>query len=75
MITCADAELAVRGRGPPPVPRSTSLVFGFCATADRVAVAAMPTVARNRRRLVAVIVIWRRFVVGQPNDRDEAPVS
>src|SRR6188474_771101 len=32
-MTCADAELAVRGRGPPPVPRRMSLVAVLCAAA------------------------------------------
>src|SRR5438874_9473540 len=53
-ITCADAELAVRGRGPPPVPSRMSLVaivwvralYGRDNAAVRVAVA-----ARNARRL------------------------
>src|SRR5258708_39855688 len=30
MMTCAGAELAWRGRGPPPVPRRISLVLAAC---------------------------------------------
>src|SRR4029078_9803057 len=52
MMTWADAELAFRGRGPPPVPRGISLVlivwlwvlYG-CENPAKVAVA-----ARNARR-------------------------
>ena len=32
MMTCADAELAFRGLGPPPVPRRISLVFAPAST-------------------------------------------
>src|SRR6267143_2142652 len=34
-MTCAGAELAFRGRGPPPVPRRMSFVFAPCAAARR----------------------------------------
>src|ERR1700704_2024517 len=60
MMTCADAELAFRGRGPPPVPSRMSLVlgvwlwvpYGWENAATKVAVP-----VRNARRLQAGI--WR----------------
>jgi hypothetical protein len=55
-ITCAEAEFAVRGRGPPPVPSSTSLVCRFRATTDRPAAATMPTPAKKSRRLIRVVM-------------------
>ena len=52
-MTCAEAELAFRGRGPPPVPRRMSRVTRFCAAADRWVIAAEnATPARNLRRLM-----------------------
>src|SRR5690348_1103194 len=53
-ITCADAELALRGRGPPPVPRSMSRVGPPCATIGwgPTAAAQAIAVARNPRRVV-----------------------
>src|ERR1043166_1690122 len=51
-ITCADAELTLRGRGPPPVPRRMSLVR-LCTLTDRErATAPAIVVARNPRRLM-----------------------
>ena len=66
MITWADAELAFRGRGPPPVPSRMSLVlvvwpwllFGRENAATNVAVA-----VRNARRLGCNIEITRNQTV------------
>src|SRR5687768_10020182 len=52
-MTCADAELVLRGRGPPPVPRRMSLVAALCAAAvlGRASTLAIAAVrARNARR-------------------------
>src|SRR5688500_574595 len=50
-ITCAEPELAFRGRGPPPVPRRISLVpLWRAARRTRVESAAAP--ARKQRRLI-----------------------
>src|SRR5258706_9074646 len=54
MMTWADAELAFRGRGPPPVPRRISLVFALWASllrgSDTSPVSAIAP-ARKARRL------------------------
>jgi hypothetical protein len=55
-ITCAEAEFAVRGRGPPPVPSRMSLVRRLCPTADRAAAATMPTPTRNSLRLIRLVM-------------------
>ena len=52
-MTCADAEFAALGRGPPPVPRRISLVRPACAAeTGRPDAAAAPNPATNSRRLI-----------------------
>src|SRR2546425_1629782 len=60
-ITCADAELTFRGRGPPPVPRRTRRVFGFWArTGAGQAATPARTVAdpmRTSRRFISILLV------------------
>src|SRR3989454_2234527 len=60
-ITCADAELTFRGRGPPPVPRRTRRVFGFWArTGAGQAATPARTVAdpmRKTRRFISTLLV------------------
>src|SRR5690349_16298667 len=65
-ITCADAELAFRGRGPPPVPRRMSLVRSAWTPADRnrADAAAVTAVARNPRRLTMDTSLQFYLLVG-----------
>jgi len=53
MITCADAALALCGRGPPAVPRRISLVTADWAAARRQRIVPAAAIAlRNVRRLI-----------------------
>src|SRR5688572_11456273 len=56
-MTCAAAEFAVLGRGPPPVPSRMSLVRWSCAAAEArwPSAAAAPNPAKNWRRLISRI--------------------
>src|SRR5882762_4110102 len=58
MMTCADAELAFRGRGPPPVPRRISRVFAACALpalAQDTALTRAAAPRRNARRSIFAV--------------------
>src|SRR5688572_15960033 len=56
-MTCAGAELTLRGRGPPPVPSRMSLVFAGCAESEpgtNAPVAALAIATRSLRRSISV---------------------
>jgi hypothetical protein len=57
-MTCAEAELVIRGRGPPPVPRRISLVpapwAATCRSLD--VLAAAMALVRNVRRLITAVL-------------------
>ncbi len=76
-MTCADAELTFRGRGPPPVPRRMSFVFAPCAAARRgshAAAANAAAPAMNARRLCSgmlglqLLLVGNQVPVGVAND-------
>src|SRR6267143_2838213 len=56
-ITCADAELAFRGRGPPPVPRRISLVLALCPSprlGNHAALASAAAQVKKARRFMPI---------------------
>src|SRR5882724_4776236 len=56
-ITCADAELAFRGRGPPPVPRRISLVLELCPSlrlGNHAAPVSAAAQTKNARRFIPI---------------------